>query len=62
MPPIDAQATTDTTPDPDHTARSFYEALTAEGFTGDQVVGLATLILDLVHADLAGEHPAPNAK
>ena len=37
-------------------ARSFYTMLTAEGFDRDQVIGLATELLELVGRDLA---PAP---
>lgn len=33
-------------------AQSFYDQLAREGFTPQQVVGLATSLLDLVHADL----------
>ena len=43
-------------------ARSFYEQLSREGFTPDQVVGLATTLLDLVHAELHAPPPAPAAK
>lgn len=39
-------------------ARSFYEQLAREGFTPQQVVGLATNLLDLVHDDLH-RLPAP---
>jgi hypothetical protein len=40
-------------PKPTHAiARSFYDQLAREGFTPQQVVSLATTLLDLVHADL----------
>lgn len=39
-------------------ARSFYDQLSREGFTPQQVVGLATNLLDLVRDDLH-RLPAP---
>lgn len=39
-------------PAPRAIAQSFYDQLAREGFTPQQVVGLATNLLDLVHADL----------
>jgi len=43
-------------------ARSFYEQLRREDFTPNQVVGLATDLLDLVHADIDRPPTAPAAK
>jgi len=43
-------------------ARSFYDQLAREGFTPNQVVGLATNLLDLVHAELHEPAPVPSAK
>ena len=43
----------DTTVAPQERARSFYQELATHGFSADEVVGLATNLLGLVHGDLA---------
>jgi len=43
-------------------AHSFYTRLTREGFTHDQVVALATELIDLVHRDLRTAPPVAQAK
>jgi hypothetical protein len=43
-------------------AKSFYTRLTREGFTHQQVVALATELIDLVHRDLREEPPVAQAK
>ncbi len=49
-----------TAEDPSRTremARSFYAELSAQGFTTDEVVDLATTLLDLVHGELLPAGP-----
>lgn len=43
-------------------AKSFYTRLTREGFTHDQVVALATELIDLVQRDLRAPAQAAQAK
>ena len=43
-------------------AKSFYTRLTREGFTHQQVVALATELIDLVHRDLRRAPPVAQAK
>jgi hypothetical protein len=43
-------------------AQSFYDRLSAEGFSHEQIVALATELLNLVHEDLHAPPPVANAK
>jgi hypothetical protein len=51
-----------TQPDPTPVAQSFYKELAKQGFTHDQVVDLATRLLDHVSDDLRREREPLVAK
>ena len=52
MSPIEAIEAAARTRDPHGTAKTFYGTLSAEGFTPEQIIALASALLGLVAADI----------
>jgi len=61
MPPIESDEARSRVRDPQRTAESFYGALSAQGYTPQQVIALANVLLGMVAEDIL-ERPPLSAK